>query len=234
MIIHLETVSSTMDIARSLIPQNPEDGTAVYADYQEKGRGRVEGRRWVCPKGESLLATFLFKTGSIAFPLPAFPLYAGYVTAQCLKKLYGIECQVKWPNDVLVNGAKIAGIYCECIDSYISCGIGINLMQTEFGSSYRRNATSVKMVTGLMPDREELLKKMIEYFILNLKNFSWIKDFQNILYKINEKITVLEGLADSGTAVTGILSGIGQYGQMLVRLPDGTVKEIFTGELQVE
>lgn len=232
MIIHLESVSSTMDAARALLPQHPEDGTAVYADYQEQGRGRVQGRRWVCQKGESLLATFLFKTESIAFPIPAFPLYAGYITAKCLKKLYGIECRVKWPNDVLVDGAKISGIYCECIDSYISCGIGINLLQEKFDTSYRRKACSVKSVSGVVADREELLKKMIKEFILNLKNICWIKDFQNILYKNNEKITVLDGLADSGTSVTGVLSGIGEYGQMLIKLPDGKIKEIFTGEIQ--
>ena len=232
MIIHLESVSSTMDAARELIKQRPEDGTAVYADYQEQGRGRVQGRRWVCPKGESLLATFLFKTESIAFPISSFPLYAGYVTASCLKKLYGIECQVKWPNDVLVDGAKISGIYCECIDSYISCGIGINLLQTSFEPTHRRQPCSVKLVTGLSPDREELLKEMIEQFISNLKNSEWIKDFQNILYKKDEFLTVLDGLADAGKIVKGILVGIGDYGQMLIKLTDGTVKEIFTGEIQ--
>ncbi|MBO7048195.1 MAG: biotin--[acetyl-CoA-carboxylase] ligase [Spirochaetia bacterium] len=232
MIIHLESVSSTMDAARDLLPQKPEDGTAIYADYQEQGRGRVQGRRWVCPKGESLLVTFLFKTESVAFPISSFPLYAGYVTARCLKRLYGIECQVKWPNDVLVEGAKISGIYTECIDNYISCGIGINLLQKQFDPSYRRKACSVKMVSGRVADREELLKEMIKEFMLNLKNSDWIKDFQSILYKNNENITVLDGLADSGTIVTGILSGIGGYGQMLIKLPDGTVKEIFTGEIR--
>ena len=231
MIIHLESVSSTMDAARALLPQAPEDGTAVYADYQEQGRGRVQGRRWDSPKGESLLATFLFKTASIAFPLASFPLYAGYVTARCLKRLYGIECQVKWPNDVLVVGAKISGIYCECIDSYISCGIGVNLLQEQF-EPHRRKACSVKSVSGQVGDREELLKEMIKEFILNLKNSDWIEDFQSILYKNNQIITVLEGLADSGTKVTGTLTGIGSYGQMLIKISDGTVKEIFTGEIQ--
>ena len=231
MIIHLESVSSTMDAARELILRKPEAGTAVYADYQEQGRGRVQGRRWDSPKGESLLATFLFKTESIAFPLSSFPLYAGYVTARCLKRLYGIECQVKWPNDVLVDGAKISGIYCECIDNYISCGIGINLLQEQF-PSHRRKACSVKSISGKAADREELLKEMVKEFISNLKNSNWIKYFQNILYKNNQNITVLEGLADSGTSITGILSGIGEYGQMLIKLTDGSVKEIFTGEIQ--
>ena len=232
MIVHLESVSSTMDAARALIPRQPEDGTAVYADYQEQGRGRIPGRRWVCPRGASLLATFLFKTESIAFPLTLFPLYAGYVTAKCLKKLYSIESHVKWPNDVLVDGAKIAGIYTECIDNYISCGIGINLLQTEFKETHRRPPCSVKMVTGLSPDREELLKKLIEQFILNLKNLDWLKDFQSILYKINQNITVLDGLADTCITVKGTLTGIGSDGQMLIQTSDGTVKEIFTGEIQ--
>ncbi len=231
MIIHLESVSSTMDAARSLLPQKPEDGTAVYADYQEQGRGRVQGRRWDSPKGESLLVTFLFKTESIAFPLSSFPLYAGYVTARCLKRLYGIECQVKWPNDVLVDGAKISGIYCECIDDYISCGIGINLLQEHF-PSHRRKACSVKSVSGKGADREELLKEMVKEFKLNLKNSNWIKEFQSILYKKGKILTVLEGLADSATSVTGTLMGIGEYGQMLIQTSDGTLKEIFTGEIQ--
>ena len=232
MIIHLETVSSTMDAARELIPQGPEDGTVVYADYQEQGRGRVQGRRWECPKGESLLATFLFKTGHIPFQLSSFPLYAGYVTARCLKRLYNIECQVKWPNDVLVDGAKISGIYCECIESYISCGIGINLLQKQFNPTYRRKACSVKSVSGIEADRELLLKEMVKEFQLNFENMDWIKDFQSILYKNNEKITILDGLADSATPVSGILSGIGEYGQLCLKLPDGTVKEIFAGEIQ--
>ena len=232
MIIHLESVSSTMDAARSLIPQNPEDGSAVYADYQEKGRGRIEGRRWEGLKGESLLVTFLFRTSSIAFPLSCFPLYAGYVVSTSLCQLYGIKSQVKWPNDVLVDGDKISGIYCECIDNYISCGIGINLLQKEFGESYRRRACSVLSVSGKNADRELLLKKMIENFKLNLNNSDWIKDFQSILYKNNENITVLEGLADSGKKVSGLLCGIGSCGQLLIRMPDFSVQEIFTGEIQ--
>ena len=87
------------------------------------------------------------------------------------------------------------------------------------------------MVTGLSPDREELLQEMIKQFIINLKNSNWINNFQSILYKNNELITVLDGLADSGTTVTGTLIGIGGYGQMLIRQSDGTVKEIFTGEI---
>ena len=88
------------------------------------------------------------------------------------------------------------------------------------------------MASGMIADREVLLKEMIKEFMLNLKNSEWIKDFQSILYKNNQIITVLEGLADSGTSVTGTLTGIGEYGQMLIKLPGGTVKEIFTGEIQ--
>ena len=221
-----------MDAARELIKQNPPDGSAVYADFQEQGRGRVSGRKWMGKKGESLLVTFLFKTGSIAFPLSSFPLYAGYVTAISLTELYGIGCRVKWPNDVLVDGEKIAGIYCECVDGYISCGIGINLLQESFDPGWHRKGCSVKSVSGIVADREVLLKKMIEKFILNLKNFSWIKDFQTILYKNKQNITVLEGLADAGTSITGVLDGVGENGQMLIKLADGSVHEVYTGEIQ--
>ncbi|MBR4683391.1 MAG: biotin--[Spirochaetia bacterium] len=63
-------------------------------------------------------------------------------------------------------------------------------------------------------------------------NYNWLDDFQSILYKNGKTLTVLEGLADSGTSVTGTLMGIGEFGQMLIQTSDGTIKEIFTGEIR--
>ena len=229
--IHLKTTTSTMDVARILIEKGVESGTVVYADYQENGRGRIDGRKWISNPNESLLATFIFKTEDIGFQITSFPLFAGYIVASIIKSEYSIDCKVKWPNDVLAGESKLCGIYTDCIDSYISCGIGINLNQTEFMQNHHRLPCSIRSITGKNADRDFILDLLISEFDKNIRENRWFSKFQNLLYRKGEVISVLEGLADCGNRIDGILEGIGEYGQMLIREANGNIREIFTAEI---
>ena len=124
---------------------------AVYTENQTAGRGRL-GRSWVNAEGKAL-----YYTVAIREPLaqPAtLPLLASLAVRTQLKLRYGVDCQIKWPNDLLLNGKKIVGILCESV-SYgyqqqgrgILCGIGINLAQPQsyFDAAGLPNGTSLAL-----------------------------------------------------------------------------------------
>ena len=124
---------------------------AVYTENQTAGRGRL-GRSWVNAEGKAL-----YYTAAIREPLaqPAtLPLLASLAVRTQLKLRYGVDCQIKWPNDLLLNGKKIVGILCEGV-SYgyqqqgrgILCGIGINLAQPQsyFDAAGLPNGTSLAL-----------------------------------------------------------------------------------------
>jgi BirA family transcriptional regulator, biotin operon repressor / biotin---[acetyl-CoA-carboxylase] ligase len=110
-IIHLESVTSTQDVARDL-----PLGSIVVADHQTAGRGRLE-HRWEAPPGTGLLVSFVLP------PNPLLSLAAGVATAKACSQ--GVR--LKWPNDLLLGGRKVGGILVEVAGAKAVCGIGINL-----------------------------------------------------------------------------------------------------------
>lgn len=164
LIIRLDVVSSTQAVAFDLAARGAADRTVVVADHQTAGRGR-RGRSWLDTPGSSLLASIVLRP---ALPVARWPLY-GFVTAvavaEALERAAGLEARVKWPNDVRVDGAKIAGILLEARgDPALVIGIGINVSQTEFPAPLGAGATSVALAGGRTVDREVLLGAVLEAF----------------------------------------------------------------------
>lgn len=110
-VVRLKAVTSTQDVARPL-----PLGSIVVADHQTAGRGRLD-RRWDAPPGSALLVSFVLS------PTPVLSLAAGVAAAQAC----GSGVRLKWPNDLLLNGAKVGGILVETTPATAICGIGINL-----------------------------------------------------------------------------------------------------------
>ena len=122
-----ERTSSTMEDARELARAGCPSGTVVVAGFQEKGRGRVPGRVWISAPGESLLATVVVNLADTAFPLRQLPLRAGVAAALAVEETTGIAPRIKWPNDLMWNGKKLAGLLCEASGGTGLIGIGMNL-----------------------------------------------------------------------------------------------------------
>ena len=124
---------------------------AVYTTNQTAGRGRL-GRSWVNAEGRALYYTAVIRE-PLAQPA-TLPLLASLAVREQLARRYGVDCQIKWPNDLLLNGKKIVGILCESV-SYgyqmqgrgIVCGIGINLAQPQsyFDAADLPNGTSLEL-----------------------------------------------------------------------------------------
>lgn len=215
-VFHLTETESTMQDARILAGQGYPSGTVAYADFQNAGRGRVEGRTWVSPPKESLLCTVLIHSA----PPPGFTLRVGLAVARSLDAFLPADrkTRIKWPNDVLVGGKKIAGILCENDGSVLYVGTGINIGQDSFPADISAKATSLALGPKVrLPSPEEVL----EVYLAKLREVLELKDWQTpisekLLYR-GERITFLAGDPGKDERIDGFIEGIGPAGELLFR-----------------
>ena len=151
-VIRFDSVDSTQAIAFVLAAEGAADGTAVVAAHQREGRGR-RGRTWTAPHGTALLASILVRPAVEPKLVPLYSFVAAVATAEAVQTLAAVPPQLKWPNDVLVRGRKLAGILLEARaidrgDTVVAIGIGVNLSQTEFPGDLAKRATSIRLESG--------------------------------------------------------------------------------------
>ena len=157
-----EHVGSTPSTQLLLAPDAPE-GALVVAEEQTAGRGRL-GRSWFAPAGTSLLCSLQLRPDTPTERLPELTGVAARACADAIAALTGLEPALKFPNDVLVGGRKVAGILAEARDGRIVLGVGINvnLPADELPEDVDRPATSLLVETGRELDRAELLAELLE------------------------------------------------------------------------
>lgn len=163
-VVRLDTAPSTQEVAFNLAAQGAVDRTVVVADHQTAGRGR-RGRPWLDEPGAGLLASILLRP---SLPVARWPLY-GFVTAvavaEALRAAAGLDARLKWPNDVLVHGRKIAGVLLETRgEPVLVIGVGVNVSQQEFPPDLAGLATSVALAGGRPVDRDALLDAVLVAF----------------------------------------------------------------------
>jgi BirA family biotin operon repressor/biotin-[acetyl-CoA-carboxylase] ligase len=155
-------VSSTPSTQLLLPPEAPE-GALVAADEQTAGRGRL-GRRWVAPAATSLLCSLQLRPTVASERLPELTGLASRACADAIAALTGLEPELKFPNDVLLGGRKVAGILAEAREERVVLGIGVNVNvpAEELPQEVDRPATSLLVETGRELDRAELLAELLE------------------------------------------------------------------------
>lgn len=166
---HFETIDSTNDFAKkNLSTFSRRDLTIISADEQTKGRGRY-GRSWFSPKGENLYSSFCFFVDKDQQDSSLFTHISAISLSAMLKK-YGICNQIKWPNDILVNQKKLAGILCETElfppQTGIIVGIGLNINMNENNIALiDQPTTSLKIETSKSWDISLILNDIANLFI---------------------------------------------------------------------
>jgi BirA family biotin operon repressor/biotin-[acetyl-CoA-carboxylase] ligase len=170
-IVRLGRVESTQAVAFALAADGAADGTVVVAESQEAGRGR-RGRVWLDEPGASLLVSVILRPRLEPGRLPGLSLAAAVAVAEALTRTTGLKPRLKWPNDVLVDGRKIAGILLESriqaeaggngASAAIVLGIGVNLLQRMFPADLAQRATSVWLASGRPVDRDSLLAALLD------------------------------------------------------------------------
>lgn len=163
-LVRLGRVDSTQTVAFALAADGAADRTVVVAQAQTAGRGR-HGRLWLDEPGASLLTSIILRPRLEPARLPTLSLAAGVAVVEALERVTGLKPRLKWPNDVLVDGRKLAGILLESRISsspLVVLGIGVNLAQRVFPADLAERATSVRLATGRRVDADALLTALLE------------------------------------------------------------------------
>jgi BirA family transcriptional regulator, biotin operon repressor / biotin---[acetyl-CoA-carboxylase] ligase len=209
----LAETASTQDNCRRLTEASGES-LAVIADRQTAGRGQY-GRRWEAPPALGLLM-------SVSLPgpppeIPALSMWAAAAAAIMLETQFGLEAKVKWPNDVLLGGKKIAGLLAE-VRGFAVIGVGINVLQQpdDFPSDCRLPPTSIAMETGLTADRVAVAAALLDE-LERLGKPTESDTCERIVDAWKERLDV-----QPGDAVTATLSDVTYEGELLaIDLRDG-------------
>ena len=236
--IHLEQVDSTNTWVKEHYKNFDHSHiTRITADEQVKGRGRFN-REWISPKGGNIYLTYFFTTPKGEMDLNNLAQILSLSIAKLLDK-EGLKPQIKWPNDVLINGKKIAGILCETLDLGehfgVILGIGINVnMDQETLDAIDQPATSLRIETEKPLSKESLINTLEAFFLEDLRLYQ--QEGFNPFYKIYEDLLTHKGkpitLEQNGHFITGTLHSLNPDGRLNLLLPSGEIKTFSSGEIK--
>ena len=226
-------LSSTMDEAARLGQQGAEEGTVVVAEVQTAGRGR-QGRSWVSEPG-NLLVSVLFRPD--VNQLPFISIIGGIATARAVRKTTGLDPRIKWPNDLMVQGRKVAGILAESSiagDSvwYAVLGIGVNVnLDPAQSKDIAALATSLNAAAGRDVPRDDLLRQLLhdlDALCLQVKRGqSPVPEWRDLLETTGRRVNAVSG----PDTYSGTAEGVDDTGALLLRLDDGRLVTLTAGDV---
>lgn len=158
---YLDIVDSTNRVVVDRARDGEPEGLVVVADHQLAGRGR-RGRDWIDEPGSSLLASILFRPRLGPADLGIVPIVVALAACDALRDVAGVAARLKWPNDLIVGEAKVAGILSEVAEGAVVVGIGVNLVLPHGARTLPTPATSVSDAAGRRPDRGALLAALVD------------------------------------------------------------------------
>ncbi len=215
-ILYFDSIDSTQRIAAA-----SEPGTIVLADLQLAGQGR-HGHTWHSESGAGIYCSLVLP------PSPVLTLALGIATAEAIAQATGIQCDLRWPNDLMLDNRKAAGILVQLVDGLAIAGIGINVNHTAFPDDLHREAISLRQHAGREFAREDILFALFPA-IESLTG----EDSETILrlfthassYAAGRRVTVDQ----PGGVITGTTAGLDPAGFLIVRQDDGTDTLILAG-----
>jgi BirA family transcriptional regulator, biotin operon repressor / biotin---[acetyl-CoA-carboxylase] ligase len=160
-----DSIDSTNAFAKTLIGNEPSDGTVIVAEEQTSGRGRFN-RKWESEIEKNLTFSVILQPTTQLENIGFLPICTGGVIAKAIEQHLNVKVECKWPNDILIDGKKICGILIESFSlnkstNQFILGIGVNVNQEIFSDDIINTATSLKLVTGKTVDRIKLLTNIL-------------------------------------------------------------------------
>jgi len=225
--IHLETATSTNDVAKAAIKAGEASGPTVWiAARQTAGRGRL-GRRWESPEGGlwlTMACPASYRGGS-----QGLGIRAGVAVCDVVRAVVGGRAALKWPNDVLIDSRKVAGVLCETVSdpaesSWLIVGVGINANNDpgELAPGLRTAPASLRGESGRVVDLGVLARDVVDALdrALAWSDRESARRASELLHGRGEPISLV---GPSGTRVSGILRGVASDGLLVVE-SDGELK----------
>jgi BirA family biotin operon repressor/biotin-[acetyl-CoA-carboxylase] ligase len=159
---HVYRYAEVVPSTQRMLANDDGEGAVAVAEEQTEGRGRL-GRSWEAPEGTSVLVSVLLLPAVQAARLPELSLVAGGAVAEAIAEVTGIEPTIKFPNDVLIAGRKVAGILAESSEGRVVLGIGVNANQTkeQLPADAQTEPTSLRLELGEPVNRVQLLAAIL-------------------------------------------------------------------------
>jgi BirA family transcriptional regulator, biotin operon repressor / biotin---[acetyl-CoA-carboxylase] ligase len=237
----MERVESTQIIAHERSKQGAEEGVLILAEEQAAGRGRM-GRVWHSPAGKGIWMSLVLRPRIPLHFTPQLTLLVSVAVCRAIRQITNVKAEIKWPNDILVNGKKVCGILLESSAEderllYVVAGIGIsvNLKEDDYPPELRTKATSLFIESGVFIRREELIAEVLAeleqwYQLYHEEGFGTIRSLWEALsMSLGRNVTVTNA---AGTT-EGFAEALDELGALIVRLPDGTRQKVYSGDIDV-
>ncbi len=241
--IHVfQQTTSTNDVAARLARGGAREGAVVFAEMQSKGRGRM-GRRWVSPAGKGLWFTVLLRPDMP--PQGATQLTVGAATAlsRAIALQTGLATEIKWPNDILIRGKKVAGILTEMRaeldhlqEVLLGIGINVNLERADFPPSLHSAATSLRIERGQPVNRAELAVAVLreldcDYQLIAQGEFDRLAEqWQDRCSTLGRQVAIRCG----NRLFQGRAESLDDDGALLVRGAHGHLERVVGGDVTLE
>jgi BirA family biotin operon repressor/biotin-[acetyl-CoA-carboxylase] ligase len=230
---YFASIGSTMVEAARLAAAGEPHGAVVLAGEQTAGIGRL-GRTWISQPNVGIYCSILLRLKLPPAHLPVASLLLGLAVAEAIEQCTQLVCDLRWPNDVLINEKKVCGILTQLVDGCVVAGIGLNVNNPAFEPGLRTPATSLLMESnGLVHSRESLVVALVA----SIDQFCQMLETQGpgaILqafaarssYVSGRRVTIEEG------GLTGITAGLDEYGFLQLLTDSGQSHRLSAGGIR--
>lgn len=237
-----KTTASTNADAFRLAEEGAIEGTVIIAETQTGGKGR-RGRVWTSPAGVNLYCSVILRPPIMPHEAPQLTFLSAVATARAIEQITNLIPEIKWPNDILISGKKVAGLLNEMSAetdgvNFVILGIGINLNMTpsQFPGDLRNPATSLFIESGMRVDRSHfaaaMLNELDRLYDDFLKNgFTPVRKEWQQRCNANGHLVVVSDLG--AEYARGVFIGIDLDGSMLLKSDDGGIQRIAGGDVRI-
>lgn len=236
-IMMFDRVDSTNRIALEMASQGLPGGIVILAEAQEKGKGRL-GREWFSPEGMNLYFSLLLRPYQPARDFPLYSLATSVALIEAIQRTTGLAVQIKWPNDVVLEDKKLAGILLESEvrgeqspPLVVGVGVNVNIGLTDFPPELQKTAASLRIALGRPVDRADLL---IEIFNQLVEQYRLVDDKALLIQGVRRHCQTLGRRVRVQTArqeFEGWAEDLQEDGALLIRMGDGNQRRILVGDV---
>jgi len=238
-IVHREIIDSTQFLAHQLAREGAAHGTVIIADEQTKGKGRMN-RAWHSAPGHGIWMSIILRPQLLPYLATQLTLLTATVLADVIAEHIELRPQIKWPNDILINGKKTVGILTEMQSEqdqiqYVVIGMGINVNQptNELPNDISYKATSLNVESGKEWDIKEVIQYILQTFEKSYESYiengfpEVKKKWESYGFKIGEMIDI----KTMQNAWRSEFLGIAEDGALLATDPDGNETKLYSAEI---